>query len=56
MGGAFVSAEGKTQEEAKAKMEPEQARAKKLGFIERAQRMLYDEQKKVWIFAIWFHS
>jgi len=56
MGGAFVSTEGETQEEAKAKMEPEQVKAKKLGLIERAKDLFYDEPRKVWVFAIWFHS
>ena len=54
MGGAFVSTEGETQEAAKAKMEPEQVKAKKLGLIERAKDLFYDG--KVWVFAIWFHS
>ena len=57
MGGVFVSGEGQTKEEAEAKMTSERAEARKFGLLdERAKRLAYDEQRKVWVFAIWFHS
>ena len=57
MGGVFVSGEGRTKEEAEAKMTSERAEARKFGLLdERAKRLAYDEQRKVWVFAIWFHS
>jgi len=56
MGEAFVSCEGKTKAEAMAKMTSQRETARKMGFIERAKDIIYDEGRKLWVFIIWFHS
>ena len=57
MGGAIISVEAQTEQEAKKQLNELKKKAKELGLVDERTRIIgYDDKEKVWRGYSWLHS
>ena len=57
MGGAMISVETQTEQEAKAHLDQLKEKARELGLVDERTRIVgYDDKNKVWRGYSWLHS
>ena len=57
MGGAIISVEAQTEQEAKKQLDQLKKKAKELGLLDERTRFIgYDDKDKVWRGYSWLHS